>query len=186
MGLIFYWNIIKHGYIFFHKFQKWAYISRKILKNRGFFLPKMTLKLLGISRLEWCTFVQTRSEYPPPLELMSHNTLQNICSLNCFWKEVSQDRWIWKGVGEMSGVDKMFSSSWARFYKNMLRTSPHIQFTLVSFCPQFFLWFPVSSAPHSRTLSMRDAISLCFPFIFFFQVLFFLLVVEIHIQVHVW
>ena len=46
-------------------FEKWAYISRKILKNRYLFLPKWPLKWVSVSRLEWHTHFQSKSEYPP-------------------------------------------------------------------------------------------------------------------------
>ena len=67
-GSIFYRNIPKHGFIFL-KFQKkiqmfirscekWVYILRKSLKMGTVFCQKM----VRVSRLEWQTPVQTKSE----------------------------------------------------------------------------------------------------------------------------
>ena len=50
-----------------HKiFEKWAYFSRKILKNGYPSLPKSPLKIGRGLRLQWHTPVQLKSEYPSP------------------------------------------------------------------------------------------------------------------------
>ena len=48
---------------FLQNFEKWAYISRKILKNGYLFLSKMR----KVSKLDPQTPVQTKSEYPSPV-----------------------------------------------------------------------------------------------------------------------
>ena len=77
MGPIFYKNIPKHVSIFqtFNKFRVLAmqtppkimknrliYILRKIPQNVYLFLQKLSLKWVGVLRLEWHTLVQTKSE----------------------------------------------------------------------------------------------------------------------------
>ena len=48
------------------KFEKWAYISRKIPKSGYLFCQNGPLNWVWVSRLEWHTLVRTKFEYPYP------------------------------------------------------------------------------------------------------------------------